>query len=330
MPIQSERAQTVTIKVLPSAALELMWVLHNAGADHVLEGRFASIEPVRGALGPALRSFWGDGVRGFGEMVVLADRSGNLRDLDIHGFFAGLEGAAASSAPTPSLLSESPAERTAIDNRLNTLRADPKVRARYIKLLDEVWEAVRVEWEQTGRAAVMAATRDWQKQLAEGIPFRDLLQRTRLWPGRPDFEMLADAAAAEGRMVLSPGWFFGDIHVEELDGWMYLGRGIQPHSHDADLRHTANHVSKTMKAFADPTRLAILMWLAQRPASVTEISRQFKLSQPTVSAHVQVLREAGVIEDRPSGRSSLLSVPEESVREVLGGAEEALLKGCRN
>ncbi len=329
MPIQSERVPTVSIQVVPSAALELMWVLHGAGADHVLEGRFASTEPVRLAFAPTLRSFWGDGVRGFGEMVVLAERSDSLHDADIHGFFAGAERAAASSAPTPSLLSESHAERTAIENRLAALRADPKVRARYISLLKEVWGAVRVEWEETGRAAVIAATRDWQRQLAEGISFRDLLQRTRLWPGRSDLEGLAEAAAAEGRMVLTPGWFFGDIHVVELDGWMYLGRGIQPHSHDADLRHTADHVSKTMKAFADPTRLAILMWLAQKPASVTEVSRQFKLSQPTVSAHVQLLREAGVIEDKPAGRSSLLSVREESVREVLGGAEEALLKGCR-
>ncbi len=329
MPIQSERALTAGIKVGPSAALELMWVLHGAGADHVLEGRFASTEPVRLAFGPTLRSFWGDGVRGFGEMVVLAERSDSLRNSDIQGFFAGADRAAASSAATPSLLSESRAERTAIENRLAALRADPSVRARYISLLKEVWEAVRVEWEETGRAAVIAATRDWQRQLAEGTAFRDLLQRTRLWPGRSDLEGLADAAAAEGRMVLTPGWFFGDIHVVELDGWMYLGRGIQPHSHDADLRHTADHVSKTMKAFADPTRLAILMWLAQKPASVTEVSRQFKLSQPTVSAHVQLLREAGVIEDKPAGRSSLLSVREESVREVLGGAEEALLKGCR-
>ena len=329
MPIQAERAQTVSIKVVPSAALELMWVLHNATAEHVLEGRFASMEPLRLSFGPTLKSFWGDGVRGLGEMVVLAERSGSLLDTDMNGFFARADLAAATNAPTPSLLSELPAERTAIGNRLDALRADPKVRARYISLLRDVWEAVRVEWEQTGRAAVIAATRDWQRQLADGVPFRDLLQRTRLWPGRPDFEGLADAAAADGRMVLTPGWFFGDIHVEELDGWVYLGRGIQTHSHDADLRHTANHVSKTMKAFADPTRLAILMWLAQRPASVTEVARQFKLSQPTVSAHIQLLREAGVIEDRPSGRSSLLSVPEERVREVLGGAEEALVKGCR-
>jgi DNA-binding transcriptional ArsR family regulator len=306
-----------------------MWVLHNGSADHELEGRFASTEAVRAAYGPTLKSFWADQVRGFTETVVLAERSGSLRDPDLRGFFAGLERAATSSAPTPTLLSESPAERAAIAARLEALRTDAKVRARYISLLKEIWESVRVEWEEMGRAAVVAAAREWQKQLAEGVPYRDLLERTRLWPGRPDIEALADADAAEGRVVLTPGWFFGDIHVVELDGWMYLGRGIKPHGDGADQRHVATYVSKTLKAFADPTRLAILMWLAHNPASVTEIARQFKLSQPTVSAHVQLLREAGVIEDRPAGRSSLLSVREQSVREVMGGAEEALLKEFR-
>jgi DNA-binding transcriptional ArsR family regulator len=329
MPIQTERAETANFHVTPSAAFELMWVLHNAGAEHALEGRFASTDPVRVAFGPALRSFWADQVRGFTEMVVLAERSGTLRDADIAGFFAGFERAATSSAPTPSLLSETPAERSAIGKRLDVLRTDAKVRGRYIDLLNAVWESVRGEWEETGRPAVIAAARDWQRQLAAGTPYRDLLQRTRLWPGRADLEELADADAADGCMFITPGWFFGDIHVVVLDGSMYLGRGIRAGHDDADRRLVANYLSKTLKAFADPTRLLILMWLACQPASVTEISQQFKLSQPTVSAHVQLLREAGVIEDKPAGRSSLLRVSEQKVREVLGGAEEALLKEFR-
>src|SRR5260370_35280599 len=48
-----------------------------------------------------------------------------------------------------------------------------------------------------------------------------------------------------------------------------------------------------------------------------------------VCAHVQLLRAGGVSVDKPAGGGSLFSVREESVREVLGGAEEALLKGCR-
>jgi DNA-binding transcriptional ArsR family regulator len=339
MPIQTERVDTPNFRISPSAAFELMWVLHNGGADHELGGRFATTEAIRIKHGTVLRSFWPDHVRGFTELVVLAERSGTLLDSDIRGFFGAFERAATSrvgdihdffgDARIPSLLSETPAERAAVAKRLETLRTDAGVRARYLSLLKEVWEAIRVEWEERGRAAVIATTREWQKQLAEGTPYRDLLQRKRLWPGRPDLEEIADADAAEGRMVLTPGWFFGDIHVVEIDGSMYLGRGIQPHGDFADQRQTAKHVSKTLKAFADPTRLSILMWLARRPASVTEISQHFKLSQPTVSAHVQLLREAGVIEDRPAGRSSLLSVREESVREVLGGAEEALLKEFR-
>src|SRR5260370_8523115 len=121
MPIQSERVPTVSIQVVPSAALELMWVLHGAGADHVLEGRFASTEPVRLAFGPTLRSFWGDGGRGFGEMVVLAERIDSLRNSDIQGFFAVASRVAGSSASTPPRRAEHRAHRPPLEHRLPAL-----------------------------------------------------------------------------------------------------------------------------------------------------------------------------------------------------------------
>jgi DNA-binding transcriptional ArsR family regulator len=325
-----ERGETAALQVVPSAALELMWVLHNAEAHHALEGRFAPVEPVRVELGATLRSFWRDRVRGFAEVVVLAQRAGSLRDRDLGGFFAGIEKAAISDAPTPSLLSETPAERTAIGRRLDILRRDAKVRSGYVDLVKKVWGAVRVEWEEIGQPAVAGAARDWQKQLDDGAGYRDLVGRTLLWPGRPDLDELADAAAAEGRLVLSPGWFFGDIHLVELDGGMYVGRGIQSRDDDAERRHVAKYASATLKAFADPTRLAILLWLAREPASVTEIARHFKLSQPTVSAHVQLLRETGVLEERAAGRSSMLSANEETVRRVFNQVEEQLADQIRH
>lgn len=326
MPIQVESRPALAIQVAPSAALELMWVLHNAKADHVLKGRFASLEPVRVAHGPALRSFWGDEVRGFTEMVVLAQRSGALRELAIDGFFKGLEQAATSDAATPSLLSESPAERIAIGKRLDILRTDAKVRARYAGLLKDVWGAVRGEWESTGRQAVVAAGREWQRRLEQGTGFMELLQRRRLWPSRPELDELAEVDAAEGRMILSPGWFFGDIHVVELDGTMYAGRGVRSRGDEDECLHAGKHVAASLKAFADPTRLAILLWLAHQPASVTEVARHFKLSQPTVSAHVQLLREAGVLEEKSEGRSAKLSASEESLRRVFAEAQDLLLE----
>jgi len=60
-------------------------------------------------------------------------------------------------------------------------------------------------------------------------------------------------------------------------------------------RDVAAHIAVAMKALADPTRVAILLALAHESASITELARELKLSQPTVSSHIQILREAGVL-----------------------------------
>jgi DNA-binding transcriptional ArsR family regulator len=49
-------------------------------------------------------------------------------------------------------------------------------------------------------------------------------------------------------------------------------------------------------ALADPTRRAILARLAQGEATVSELAEPFDLAQPTISKHLRVLEEAGLIE----------------------------------
>ena len=49
-------------------------------------------------------------------------------------------------------------------------------------------------------------------------------------------------------------------------------------------------------ALSDPTRRAILARLAQGEASVSELAEPFGLRQPTISKHLKVLEEAGLIE----------------------------------
>jgi DNA-binding transcriptional ArsR family regulator len=329
MPILQESIDTRATTVAASAPLELMWILHCCQAEHALTGPFASLEPIRAEWGPALKAFWGDGLRGSPEVVALAYMSDTLLDLDLEAFFARLGGTARRQAPTPSLLSETPSERACIAGRLELLRSDSTVRASYIALIKGVWGAVRPEWESSGRPAVLAAVEDWRKRVADGVGYKVLLARPRLWLGRPELDDFADAASADGRMVISPCWFGGDVHIVELDGTMYLGRGIQPRDDDASLRHAAGEVSSHLKALADPTRVAILLWIGRRPASVTEIARHFKLSQPTVSAHVRVLREAGILDEKPDGRSAKLSVSEDSLRGMFSGAQDTMLKHFR-
>ncbi|MBE9485723.1 MAG: winged helix-turn-helix transcriptional regulator [Chloroflexi bacterium] len=56
--------------------------------------------------------------------------------------------------------------------------------------------------------------------------------------------------------------------------------------------------SKYFKAFGDPTRLRILALLSAKEPTVNEIVGAVALSQPTVSRHLALLREAGVVIDR--------------------------------
>src|SRR5919108_1884827 len=58
---------------------------------------------------------------------------------------------------------------------------------------------------------------------------------------------------------------------------------------------TADKLSATFAALADPTRRAILARLASGEASVTELAEPFKISLPAISKHLKVLERAGLI-----------------------------------
>jgi DNA-binding transcriptional ArsR family regulator len=56
-----------------------------------------------------------------------------------------------------------------------------------------------------------------------------------------------------------------------------------------------DQLSVTFAALADPTRRAILERLARGEATVNELAEPFALSLPTVSKHLKVLQQAGLI-----------------------------------
>jgi DNA-binding transcriptional ArsR family regulator len=61
---------------------------------------------------------------------------------------------------------------------------------------------------------------------------------------------------------------------------------------------SADHLSNTFAALADPTRRAILARLAAGECSVTELAQPFDMSMPAVSKHLRVLEQAGLISRR--------------------------------
>lgn len=62
---------------------------------------------------------------------------------------------------------------------------------------------------------------------------------------------------------------------------------------------------KILRVAADPNRLRILMLLRGEPLSVAELQEVLGMGQSTISTHLSQLKQAGLVEDRRSGKSSL-------------------------
>ena len=75
-------------------------------------------------------------------------------------------------------------------------------------------------------------------------------------------------------------------------------------------------VESVFEIIAEPNRRAILSVLALSEQSVGEIERQLRMSQPAVSKHLRVLREAGFVESTVDAQRRLYRLRPEPFREV--------------
>ncbi|MFI5234286.1 MAG: ArsR/SmtB family transcription factor [Gemmatimonadales bacterium] len=77
---------------------------------------------------------------------------------------------------------------------------------------------------------------------------------------------------------------------------------------------------------AEPTRLRILNCLAAAPLFVSDLQSVLRLPQPTVSRHLKVLREVGVVSDTPIAQFVLYRLRRGTDAEarLLGAILEAL------
>jgi DNA-binding transcriptional ArsR family regulator len=61
-------------------------------------------------------------------------------------------------------------------------------------------------------------------------------------------------------------------------------------------------LNTTFGALSDPTRRTILTTLQRGHASVTELARPYDISMPAILKHLRVLEQAGLIEQKKTGR----------------------------
>ena len=69
-------------------------------------------------------------------------------------------------------------------------------------------------------------------------------------------------------------------------------------------------------ALADDTRMQIVETLAAGERSVNDLVDLFPISQPAISRHLRLLREAGVVDVVPVGKQRIYRLRSEAVNEV--------------
>ena len=84
-------------------------------------------------------------------------------------------------------------------------------------------------------------------------------------------------------------------------------------------RETAEQLARLLKAVADPARLQLLALLKSSPegsACVCDLTGPLGLSQPTVSHHLKVLKEAGLVQREQRGTWAWFSVNGSRLQEL--------------
>ena len=80
-------------------------------------------------------------------------------------------------------------------------------------------------------------------------------------------------------------------------------------------------IVKILRVLADPNRLRILLLLQGEELSVAELQEILTMGQSTISTHLSQLKQAGLVEDRRTGKSNLYRLATRASENV------AVLKG---
>lgn len=69
-----------------------------------------------------------------------------------------------------------------------------------------------------------------------------------------------------------------------------------------------SHIGDLFRAISDKTRREILLHLEEKECCAGELVSKFALSQPTVSKHLNILRQAGLVASRREGQQVIYSL----------------------
>ncbi len=89
-------------------------------------------------------------------------------------------------------------------------------------------------------------------------------------------------------------------------------------------------MSKVFKAISDVTRREILNLLSKGDMTAGEIADKFNMSKPSISKHLDILRDAELVTSEKKGQFVIYSINITVLQQVLGGFLDLINEGKDN
>lgn len=328
MPVAFEDAplapQTKGVRIAHSDVTELFFASHRLRAEKSRD-EFQSVEtPAVTELLGRIEAFWGEGGTCSSEIISLAWQAGTLFE-PIESFFASFAAAAAADIPETGFEHETEEERERILRRLRVLRHEPARARALLALLRELWTVVE-PLVADARADIEAAQEELRTELAHGADVIEILPEHSIIH-RFGIEDDVRRAARSGQLSISLSVLAGKGgSFLELPGLLTIALGIGAPDDDDRRREAAQDSAARLKVLADPSRLEVLMLLRTATYSVSDLARRMGLAQPTISVHVKMLREAGLLRSQKERGRTLYHADTEHLRSVLAEVGQTLEK----
>lgn len=311
---------------------------HTIDPDKAVPPWVLEITEARPELIAELGSFWGERglydlpiggcYREHGEILVAAWRAGLTLTSNVDTFIDALPKTLAESFPTPPLESEPSLIWDLVDRRLAYLRESAEDRALYCQMVRDLWQLIRPYWQKTGLAGAERAARDLAARARQDDDLRTLLPGNTFLH-KDEYQPQIAGARARGELVIVPMGLAGAGQLYwTLPGLTLVGVGLESGDRVEKRRERSERAAGRFKVLSDPTRVAILYELlrpSHNASTVTELASLFRLSQPTVSVHIKLLRESGLIRAEREGNQVHYQADESVVRAYVSEALEDIV-----
>ncbi|MDL9935498.1 metalloregulator ArsR/SmtB family transcription factor [Gordonia sp. ABSL1-1] len=91
-------------------------------------------------------------------------------------------------------------------------------------------------------------------------------------------------------------------------------------NHETSDPSSRSAAADLLRALASPTRISIVLSLSTEAKCVHELVGELELSQPLVSQHLRVLKDAGVVRGQRNGREILYSLVDHHLTHIVTDA----------